>query len=289
MKKKKKKKVISAETLSSLSSGRKVLTAARTDGNIQISEGLRYLKAPACLKLSFLRSSDHIFYFFKDPPPLFFFILKGKTMKFILQHDWLPVVCYAKQRTSKASQEYCTEFINKSKIASVSWAAPFDPWRQRHFQTKKSWLSVFRCYLVALDLNTCSFHVIGPFLLCICGHKLFNYRLIVCHQCQPVRKYSALPQEEVTPGEATALTSRSTEEQKQEPCVRLPGQPGVHLSGVLPVGQTLSICCGPIGHRVCGVFKEVRQWINTSSLKVVWLLCGTNIEMIVNFWADAGG
>lgn len=69
----KKKRVISAETLSSLSSGRKVLTAARTDGNIQISEGLRYLKAPACLKLSFLRSSDHIFYFFKDPPPLFSF------------------------------------------------------------------------------------------------------------------------------------------------------------------------------------------------------------------------
>lgn len=171
----------------------------------------------------------------------------------------------------------------------MSWAAPFDPWRQRHFQTKKSWLSVFRCYFIALDLNTCSFHVIGPFLLCICGHKLFNYRLIVCHQCQPVRKHSALPQEEVTPGEATALTSRSTEEQKQEPCVRLPGQPGVHLSGVLPVGQALSICCGPIGHRVCGVFKEVRQWIKTSSLKVVWLLCGTNIEMIVNFWADAGG
>lgn len=69
----KKKKVISAETLSSLSSGRKVLTSARTDGNIQISEGLRYLKAPACLKLSFLRSSDHIFYFFKDSPPPFFF------------------------------------------------------------------------------------------------------------------------------------------------------------------------------------------------------------------------
>lgn len=115
----KKKKVISAETLSSLSSGRKVLTAARTDGNIQISEGLRYLKAPACLKLSFLRSSDHIFYFFKDPPPFFFFFFKGKTMKFILQHDWLPVVCYAKQRTSKANSQ---NSLTSQK--SPLWAEP---------------------------------------------------------------------------------------------------------------------------------------------------------------------
>lgn len=55
-----------------MSSGRKVLTSAVTDGNIQISEGLQYLKAPACLKLSFLRSSDHVFYFCKDSPPPFF-------------------------------------------------------------------------------------------------------------------------------------------------------------------------------------------------------------------------
>lgn len=86
----KKKKVISAETLSSLSSGRKVLTSARTDGNIQISEGLRYLKAPACLKLSFLRSSDHIFYFFKDSPPPFF--LKGKDYE-IHPATWLTSCC----------------------------------------------------------------------------------------------------------------------------------------------------------------------------------------------------